>query len=371
LVDIETDEVSLVDRAANKKRFLVVKRASAKSGDDKMPDLTMSKGHKERALKGLTDGLEALTALVETVRGAAEVDVAVPVWPSALTDGVLGLAKSLLSSAHPNVEQTPAVTEAAKTIADEIAKTEPPAMFKSAGDEAKDLAEKIDAVDGAIAPELADAVKGLLVKIEAAAVKATLDVTKIDAPIDPKLPINVVKASGVASRILREVADHSWWLGNEMLQGSGKAPSEATMKTLSQVVRMMRGLVDKAPSITKSAEVPAAAAPATVPTADATPAAVVAAPAVVAAVPAVAPVATPDPVIASQIEKILAANTALQARVGALTDELATISKRVPPPASRSEVATPADNADLKFPQNYNDPNYREQLQKRGLELGY
>ena len=67
LTDIETEEVSLVDKAANKRKFAVIKRDTETTTMATEQTLNTSK-----FLEGLTTGLEQLTTLTELVKAKVE-----------------------------------------------------------------------------------------------------------------------------------------------------------------------------------------------------------------------------------------------------------------------------------------------------------
>ena len=67
LTDIETEEVSLVDKAANKRKFAVIKRDAETTAMATEQTVNTSK-----FLEGLTTGLEKLTNLTELVKAKVE-----------------------------------------------------------------------------------------------------------------------------------------------------------------------------------------------------------------------------------------------------------------------------------------------------------
>jgi hypothetical protein len=67
LTDIKVDELSLVDRAANQRRFIFMKRNGMKTDKQEIPADV-----KQAALRMLTEGLEKLTSLVAQIKEAPE-----------------------------------------------------------------------------------------------------------------------------------------------------------------------------------------------------------------------------------------------------------------------------------------------------------
>lgn len=88
LSDMRTKEVSVVDRAANKKKFLIIKRSdpmkeltekangelTVSGKTESVVVLSMAKAWKSAIADGAVVALEKLTALIETVKGATEVE---------------------------------------------------------------------------------------------------------------------------------------------------------------------------------------------------------------------------------------------------------------------------------------------------------
>ena len=64
LIDIVVDEVSLVDKAANKRVFAIVKRADPEPEPEKKED----KGFTETELKMLADAKQVLDGLAEDIK---------------------------------------------------------------------------------------------------------------------------------------------------------------------------------------------------------------------------------------------------------------------------------------------------------------
>jgi hypothetical protein len=117
LTDIETEEVSLVDKAANKRKFAIIKRDS----ENTMIDTTAF-------LDGLITGIQQLTALTEVVKAKVEksedVSTAEAVDFKTSMAGILNWATGQMSgvfggndSAQPTTETGMAAEVAAQTVA--------------------------------------------------------------------------------------------------------------------------------------------------------------------------------------------------------------------------------------------------------------
>lgn len=74
LIDIEVDEVSLVDKAANKRKFLFAKR-DMKGGDD-LELLKRLKGEKDAvaALKGINENLDKFASVIDKLLEKKDID---------------------------------------------------------------------------------------------------------------------------------------------------------------------------------------------------------------------------------------------------------------------------------------------------------
>jgi archaellum component FlaC len=122
LEDILVEEVSAVDRAANKRKFLVIKRGQTmKTGPEVVQGadgnlitatIKMRPQWKEGIMEAAADALERLAGLVETTKAATESDDDSIEFPteisgelSAIADAIGGIAKKLgVSKAAPDVD---------------------------------------------------------------------------------------------------------------------------------------------------------------------------------------------------------------------------------------------------------------------------
>ena len=112
LEDILVEEVSTVDRAANKRKFLIIKRGQEmKTGSEVVRDgngnlvtatIKMRPQWKEGIIEAAADALERLAGLVETTKGATESDDETIEFPTevsgeltAIADAIGGIAKKL------------------------------------------------------------------------------------------------------------------------------------------------------------------------------------------------------------------------------------------------------------------------------------
>lgn len=123
LIDIVVEEVSLVDRAANKHRFLIVKRDEGEGVDDDMEDLTQD-GDDEDEGEGTTGEQQPPQAGDAPAPAPAPLEVATKALAS-LTDAV-----ERLSTGGASPEQVTALVAELDGAARELAKTlgtEPPA----------------------------------------------------------------------------------------------------------------------------------------------------------------------------------------------------------------------------------------------------
>ena len=158
LVDMVVEEVSLVDRAANKHRFLVVKR------DEQMDDKTEEEPDKKKpkparkgegdALSVATSALEALTSAVEQLGQAGDVDSSPLV--AGLAEQLAQVASELAQSAGIESEISPSgelseVVEQVRELLSQVvgilasstekAKPESPAVQDSSPELAKALSD--------------------------------------------------------------------------------------------------------------------------------------------------------------------------------------------------------------------------------------
>ena len=253
------------------------------------------------------------------------------------------------------------------------------------------------------------AVKTLLATLERALKR--YPTTKSDGIEDPMLPEGVLKAAGTIARILRDIATRGTALATK-IEGKENGPTVTQTRGVARMIRMLRGLVDKYPSLKSQKgddddDTPAAAQPAAAdadaqapkPEGQAADAAAADAPAAQADPPAAqgsgdagaadAP-ATQDG--GADVEKKLEAKIAKavesavssvvtdlkkdhETEVAALKAEVASLKKGVTPPASKPDATPSSDGApkrgtvptELQFPQDYNDPSYREELEKRNI----
>lgn len=101
LHDILVEEVSVVDRAANKRRFLMVKSAGAKMDNDTTTTdpkkLTLAKGTKETLLGVLEKGLRDLVEVTTLVKNASD-DGADEAVPTEIAGGLLVAAETIRGS---------------------------------------------------------------------------------------------------------------------------------------------------------------------------------------------------------------------------------------------------------------------------------
>lgn len=110
LEDIETEEVSIVDRAANKRKFLVVKRSgdmgpqlkknedgtfSIVDQDGKPVTIRMKAEWRDSIVGVAADALERLTNIVEMAKGAEESDGDDLVFPEEIAKEILSIAESI------------------------------------------------------------------------------------------------------------------------------------------------------------------------------------------------------------------------------------------------------------------------------------
>lgn len=105
LEDMLVEEVSTVDRAANKRKFLIVKRGQpmATPGPEVVTDkdgnlitttIKMRAAWKEDIIKTAAEALERLAGLVETTKAAAESDDA-DEFPTEITDELTAIADAI------------------------------------------------------------------------------------------------------------------------------------------------------------------------------------------------------------------------------------------------------------------------------------
>jgi len=112
LTDIEVHEVSVVDRPANQRKFLVVKHDTSKAPEGKVPAMKLTAKAKAD-LAAVVKGLQDATAGVAKSIEAAEVADAAET-PKELTDALAAIVKLASVNAPPDPED--AVTKAGRKL---------------------------------------------------------------------------------------------------------------------------------------------------------------------------------------------------------------------------------------------------------------
>lgn len=212
LSDIDVEEVSLVDRPANRHRFLVVKRAGAAADDSGTGDEMLTEAMRTNLLKSMIDGLETLTGVMDLVRDA---EVGKPL-PNDTTLHALGRELAHVEKTVAGVlERYPALKE------DE--------MPSNLGSEAADKLKVI----GALIMEVAEAGDpGRVAEIAAAALSITAEkcdesVAKLMKGVGEAVTALAAKSEGAekldgkASLQLRDLA-------NDLLQFAGEIAKDET-----------------------------------------------------------------------------------------------------------------------------------------------
>lgn len=256
LRDMLIEEVSYVDRAANKRRFLVVKSAGGSMGKtikkdagtaDKDLPMTLPTAVKEGLLRVLTESLERLVSAVEMVKGAEEVSEADGVaFPDALGTEIgtiadlLGGALSQYSSPmsqDKNEDGTPA--GALKAIAAALS-----GVTKEDG-----------TVDAAALAELVTQLGALLPAPAGAAATSDDPTATTEAKADDALAQVLAQAGEIAAALSEKA-------------GTEEDLSAETVAGVRQLAAMLNEVVAQYPE--PGAEGAAKAAPATTPAPDAT-----------------------------------------------------------------------------------------------------
>jgi chromosome segregation ATPase len=139
LEDIEVREVSLVDRAANKRNFLIVKRSGEMAEETK--DLTEKVAKAEAERDELQKSLDAVTAEVATLKEAAGEDKTAELQKS-LEEAQVEIAKLKESApvGSENADQDDDAAELQKSLDDSKEKI---AKLQAQADEAVELAKRV------------------------------------------------------------------------------------------------------------------------------------------------------------------------------------------------------------------------------------
>lgn len=361
LTDIVTKEVSIVDHAANRRRFLVYK------GDVKPEDTAPA----SPAGQALTDALALVVSAAEKF-DAEDAPVA-----HVEQDLLVEVGKILQRLTGQSAESEVAKTETEGDQMPAEIKKNLRMMLHTIADQARSLAFAVETGEDLIDPVKLTEKIGEMEKM-CSSLMEMYPAEKRIAPIGSVLEIvrqraeNVsaqLKASGKA--VLEAATKDAAVLGKlfegvrvpgelsdellAVLTKSAAAGDHLAMETLFErrSYEIAKGALEGLVAALESASAPEAPA---APVVEAAPAPVVAAPvAEVPAAPVTPPPAapTPDPAV-----------EALKAQVAELTKRLATPAA----PASRSETPELPAGEDQKyiFPENYNDPLYREALEKAG-----
>jgi hypothetical protein len=453
LREIETEEVSLVDRAANKRKFAVIKREDQHMGKAKAPTvmfddlnraqvvkMVIAPELKATVLEGATGALERLTVLVSAVNDAderegADASEGLPAdWASEFTEiGQLLLAlvekyKGKKPEDSKKPEEAPAATgesgtvvndaaPAVKTDAAPAAKSDDkPAEPAAAGATPAATATGDTPPDAATAPAAAAGAAPAPASDPAPAAGASAEPAAAAAPAEPAAATEPTETEKKA-KPAPEPAQLTTGFADSLIAIAARLKAMAAAGVgddLEGLVKDMNGLLGSCPGpdeaattfagllnhlVTKNA---GALAPALAEVAERV---LVLADAVKKAekpgdkemkelgsihallkslvvekqapvVPPAAPGLTADEV-KKQIEAgIAAAVTPLKAELEALKVEKAALAKKLGEPAaprasSPEAVPTSADGVGsrLLFPINYNDPLYREDLKKSGIDF--
>lgn len=205
LHDIIVEEVSLVDRAANKRRFLVVKR-SGPSCTTEGSSMKLATGSKENILASLAKAIESAVTLVNKVKDADEVtDVE---KAESIDEEILSILENL-QSASDTLEVKPVQLSAVSAVAT---------------DKLKAIATIISSVADADSPQ---ALESMIAKL-----------------------MEVSKAEGAASHTLKQIGEVSMDLAEQV--ASGDDLSEETVEKISQLASSLNGLVKKQSSVAET-----------------------------------------------------------------------------------------------------------------------
>jgi len=201
----------MVDRPANKRKFLVFKRADGTeqrvelmSTDTK---LTLNKETKQSVLAALASPLDLLTTLVAKVETALETDELLALPESLVTDA-LGIGQAVVATVAPSLQHE---VEAAQQ-AIELAKSAGTGatIMKNVIEAANAAAAKLEEPTGKLNAETLAVVKRIHAGLSVLKARFPVSLTKSEDDLPAPalaLPSDLGKASGVAARVLREVAD--------------------------------------------------------------------------------------------------------------------------------------------------------------------
>jgi len=412
LTEIESEEVSLVDRAANKRRFLVFKRAGTEQQVELMPDalqLTLSKDVKKAALDALAKPLDALTALITKVEGSSEVDEP-GVLPEAVVTDALGVSQAIVAAVADGRE------------ADEVQKAIERA--KDAGVAAKIMRRVVETTkglaqyfkgDGKLDARALTTLKSIGHGLTAMVARCTIKAEEDELPASViELPEDPSKAVGVAVHVLQDVVDTGTAVAAALEAAEpGSVMKAGHARAVLRVSKTVQGLVEKFPAdVIAAVQAAETAGPLANVTKASSPADVAMAlckviedlpgvppevlsrvhelsmavdPYVMKQEQPVAPAVpeTPPPALSTapapavpvtapsvppEVTEALVELRKARTTIDSLSGEVARLRKAVEPPASRpaEQPAGSASPVVPLHPQNYNDPEYKAAVAKAG-----
>lgn len=248
LRDILVEEVSLVDRAANKRRFLVVKSGSTMAKTEEtvsVAKVDLPKPVKEGLLRMLTEALERLVSVANLVRDAKEteeqMEQPVPKPLGAEILKVCELLQGALEKYPSPVAGRDATTKDGMVIESDgaqlanmlggmlgedmpaAARTNLSAMGSEAADKLKVIANVIAMIAEAESPEQLEQMASRMLGIGKA-----------------------LKSEGTASRVLAQVADAAKALSGDAAKADELEPN--TVIKIRQLAASLNELVEKYPS---------------------------------------------------------------------------------------------------------------------------
>lgn len=263
LREIVVDEVSVVDRAANQRTFLIMKR----TGDGDMTDTNTGNGNsvlltaaaKASFVESLMKVLQPVLAVSEAIKGAEEKDDAAVTMPADLVatlkqahDGLVDLYLTQLQKDAGDVVVS--LTQVAKLS---VALAEEAAIGGSITDEIKaranQMAELLKSIAGVTKSEEAPAADGATAPAPAApasapAPAAAAPATPAAAPAAPATPSATEQQIAELAKVVTTLATKVDTLTDVVAKGGAQAESavKKQLSALEDSLKATRARVDKA-----------------------------------------------------------------------------------------------------------------------------
>jgi hypothetical protein len=221
LKDIEVEEVSIVDRAANRRKFLVVKRGSAMSDEIKKVE-----EQAPTVLQALSDGLGKLVGIVERVKQAMETT---PEVEKSL-DSSLASELHLVGTSLLKVAEIPVDTSKAEGVLTQT--------LRSVAETAMSIAQSV-AESAQLKPSDLEGVKALAAKLMSVC-------ESYPSPVTQGEDAELEKAEGILSRTLRQVSEQAMSLAQSV--GESTELKSDDLDAVKAISDKLKSVIDKYPS---------------------------------------------------------------------------------------------------------------------------